>query len=310
MVRTRVMQALFAYDQNEGKTQLTARKELLSSFASTYSLYMVLLELINETTRYAEQQLEEENRRAKITHREYTPNRRFVENRFAKQMFENRALRHYIDEQRLSWDTGMDAVHALYKSIIGASFYKEYMQKEEVTYADDRRIWKKIFEYLVPECASLPPALDEMEVRLDQTNWATDMEVVATYVVKTIKSFQEDSSSDHPLLEMFANEEELAFGTQLLQYAIEKGDEYAVLIEKNLKNWEADRIAYMDKVILRLALAEILNFPEIALEVSLNEYLEMAKEYSTEKSHLFINGILDVILKGLKAEDAMVKNIR
>jgi len=304
------MQTLFAYYQAPGKTPLTARKELLSSFSNTYSLYMMLLEMVNELTRQAELQIEDNIQCSKITHKEYIPNRRFVDNRLAKQLFENRQLRNYITEQKLAWDTGMSAITSLLKRIQESGFYKAYMQKETNTYEDDRRLWRKIFEYIVPDNEEMDSALDEMELQLDQTHWTTDIEVIASYVAKTIKNFQETSTPNQPLLEMFDTEDELQFGTDLLQYAIEHYDEYAKLIEQHLRNWDVNRIAYMDKIILHVALAEILNFPDIALEVSLNEYLEMAKEYSSDKSHTFINGILDVILKGLREDDVLLKRIR
>ena len=149
-----------------------------------------------------------------------------------------------------------------------------------------------------------------MEVQTDRQNWNTDLETVSSYVVKTIRAFHEDSTPDQPLLEMFDTEEELNFGVQLLEHAIEKRQQYDELISRHLRNWDVKRLAYMDQIILYVALAEILNFPEIALEVSLNEYLELAKEYSSEKSHIFINGLLDVILKSLNEDDALVKQVR
>ncbi len=310
LVRTRVIQTMFAYCQDPEKTPSSAKKDLLKGFADTYSLYMQLLELINEITRYAEQQIEENIQRAKVTHRTYMPNRRFVDNRFAKQLFENRTLRHYVTEENLGWDYGMNAVVSLYKEITASSIYRQYMTDETDSYANDRRLWRKIFELFVPANEELPSALDEMEVQTDRQNWNTDLETVSSYVVKTIRAFHEDSTPDQPLLEMFDTEEELNFGVQLLEHAIEKRQQYDELISRHLRNWDVKRLAYMDQIILYVALAEILNFPEIALEVSLNEYLELAKEYSSEKSHIFINGLLDVILKSLNEDDALVKQVR
>lgn len=310
LVRTRVIQTLFAYCQDPEKTPSSAKKDLLKGFADTYDLYMQLLELINEITRYAEQQIEEDIQRAKVTHKTYTPNRRFVDNRFAKQLFENRTLRHYVTEDNLGWDYGMSAVVSLYKAITTSQIYHQYMTEETDNYANDRRLWRKIFELIVTENDELPAALDEMEVQTDRQNWNTDLDVVASYVVKTIRTFHEDSTPDQPLLEMFDSEEELQFGVQLLEHAIEKRTQYDELISHHLKNWDVKRLAYMDQIILYVAMAEILNFPDIALEVSLNEYLELAKEYSSEKSHIFINGLLDVILKSLNEDDALVKQVR
>ena len=307
MVRTRVVQTLFAYYNNEGKTPLTAQKELLRSFSDTYSLYMMLLEFVNTLTRYAQEQLEESVQRAKVTHHDFKPNRRFVDNKFAKQVFENLQLRHYTEEQQLMWDAGMNAVEDVYKMLTNSHFYREYMRAETASYDDDKRIWRKIMTDLVPASKEMETAMEELEVALDKNHWMTDLEVVSSYVVKTIKRFKEENGAQQPLLPMFENEDEVKFGTNLLKYALDNQQDYAELVKKHLQNWDTERLAYMDKIILQTALAEVLNFPEIALEVSLNEYLEIAKEYSSEKSHLFINGVLDEILKNMKNDNKLIK---
>ena len=304
------MQTLFAYYQDPGKTPLTAKKELLNSYSSIYSLYMLLLDFVNELTMYASTQLEEASSRARVTHQDWQANRRFVDNRLSANVFENRELRHYMQERHLNWDAGMNAVAAVYKELKNTQFYKDYMQAETNRYIDDRRLWKKIYTLLLPGNEALESALEEMEVVLDASHWTTEMDVVLSYVLKTLKQLPPEPDADAKLLPMFDSEQELQFGTDLLDYALTHHTEYGEQIAAHLRNWEAERVAYMDRIILETALAEILNFPDIALEVSLNEYLEIAKEYSGEKSHLFINGILDEILKNMKEDNKLIKNIR
>lgn len=307
MVRTRVIQTLYAYYKDPEKTFLTARKELNKSFADSYDLYFVLLDFANELTAYAQRQMEDQIARAKATHSSWTPNRRFVQNRLAQQLFENRALRARVQEQQLSWDSGMQAVSDVYRRLIESSYYRDYMEAERCTYEDDKRLWRQIYQHLMPENEALYDALDEMELVLDKSNWTTDVEVVLSYVVKTIKRFAEDSTPETPLLEMFDSEEEVQFASSLLEKAIKGHDRYEQLINENLKGWEADRIAYMDRIILETALAEILEFEDIALTVSMNEYIELAKEYSGDKSYMFINGILTEILRRMKNEGSLFK---
>lgn len=307
MVRTRVIQTLYAYYKDQEKTFLTARKELNKSFADSYDLYFVLLDFANELTAYAQRQMEDQIARAKATHSSWTPNRRFVRNRLAQQLFENRALRARVQEQQLSWDSGMQAVSDVYRRLIESSYYRDYMEAERCTYEDDKRLWRQIYQHLMPENEALYDALDEMELVLDKSNWTTDVEVVLSYVVKTIKRFAEDSTPETPLLEMFDSEEEVQFASSLLEKAIKGHDRYEQLINENLKGWEADRIAYMDRIILETALAEILEFEDIALTVSMNEYIELAKEYSGDKSYMFINGILTEILRRMKNEGSLFK---
>lgn len=300
MVRTRVVQTLFAYYQDSDKTVTTARRELTKSFADTYDLYFALLDFANVLTAYAQQQLEEQIGRAKATHSNWTPNRRFVQNRWAQQLFDNRALRRRVEEQHLSWDSGMPAVMDVYKRLTESDFYRQYMEAESCTYEDDKRVWRLIYQNLLANNEVLADALDEMEVTLDKANWTVDVDIVLSYVVKTVKRFNEDSTPDMPLLEMFDNEDELQFATTLLEKTIAGHEQFENLINAHLKGWDADRIAYMDRVILETALAEILEFEDIALTVSMNEYIELAKSYSGDKSYMFINGILTEILRELK----------
>ncbi len=309
MVRTRIVQTLFAYYQDGDKTSLTAQDELRKSFDSTYDLYMLLVDFVNELTAYAEGQIEQAENRAKVLHKDYQANRRFVENRFARQIFDNRSLRRHLDNYRLDWNAGLNATIAIYKQLSDSDFYKEYMAAETCTYEDDKKVWRKIFETLLPENEILNDALDEMEVVLDRTNWTTDLNVVLSYVIKTLKRFKENTSPDQELLKEFDSNEELDFAKDLLGYAIRGHEEYENLINSHLKNWDADRIAYMDRIILETALAEILNFPNIALEVSLNEYIELGKEYSGAKSYIFINGILNEILREMKQDNTLLKAV-
>ena len=307
MVRTRVVQTLFAYYKNPDKTLLTARKELNKSFADTYDLYFSLLDFANELTSYAQRQLEEQSARARATHSSWVPNRRFVQNKLAQQLFDNRALRARIQEQQLSWDSGMQAVADVYKRLTESEFYRQYMEAETCTYNDDKRIWRQIYQHLLTGNEVLNDALEEMELVLDKTNWTTDMEVVLSYVIKTIKRFGEDSTPETPLLEMFDNEDEVRFASSLLEKAIKEHDQFEQLINSHLKGWDAERIAYMDRIIIEAALAEITEFENIALTVSMNEYIELAKEYSGDKSYMFINGILTEILRDLKNEGSLFK---
>ncbi len=309
LVRTRVLQTLFAFYKTGGKNRLTAEKELNKSFADTYDLYMLLLDMVNILTAFAEEQIQQAEQKAKVTHTNYVPNRRFVQNRLAAQLYENRTLRNYIDANGLDWNTGMSGVVAVYKQLLNSPFYEEYMAAPDCTYEDDKRIWRKIFSTIIPTCKAFQEALEELEITLDHANWTTDLDMVLSYIPKTLKRFEEISDAETPLLEMFDSEEEHRFGCDLLRYALDGHEEYEQLINSHLKNWEADRIAYMDRILLEEALAEILHFPNIALEVSFNEYIELSKEYSGDKSYLFINGVLNEIVSEKKRNNTLLKAV-
>ena len=310
LVRTKVVQTLFAHYKGSDHTSLSARKTLLNKFSSTYSLYMMMLSFADELTTYAEEQIAENQRRATVLHQTYNANRNFVNNRIAQQLFNNRRLRNYMENEHLRWDVGMSAVEYTYKMLIDSPFYKEFMELEAPTYEDEKTLWRKIYGTLLLESEELTSALEEMEVALDHEGWTTDIDMVITYVIKTIKRFKASDGDELPLLDMFGSEEELTFAKDLLHWSIEQSEGNKTLIAKSLQNWEADRVAYMDQIILLVALAEIRNCNEIALEISMNEYIEIAKEYSSDKSYVFINGVLNRIVNDLRADNQLFKVIR
>ena len=310
LVRTKVVQTLFAHYSGDDHTALSARKTLLNKFSSTYSLYMMMLSFADELTTYANEQISENKKRAAVLHQTYNANRNFANNRVAQQIFNNRLLRNYMENENLRWDTGMAAVESTYKKLLEAPFYKEFMALEKPSYEDEKTLWRKIYGSLLLASADLSSALEEMEVALDHEGWTTDMDMVITYVIKTIKRFKEEDTDELPLLEMFDSEEEFAFAKDLLQWSIEQTEENKQLISKALQNWEADRVAYMDQIILLVALAEIRKCNEIALEISMNEYIEISKEYSSDKSYVFINGVLNKVVNDLRADNQLFKVVR
>lgn len=310
LVRTKVIQTLFAYYKDGAKTSLTARKELLDSFSDAYALYMLMLGFADELTRFADSQIEANKTRAAIMHQRYTPNRRFVNNSVSQQLFNNRRLRAYLEEQHLSWDVVLPAITSIYKELLETPYYKEFMELSSPTYEDEKQLWRKIYGNLLSNNEHLYSALEELEIRLDHQGWTVDIDLILTYVVKTIKRFKQENGDEQDLLEMFDSESELVFAKDLLRLSIEHADEYRELIANAAQNWEADRIAYMDYIIMITALTEITQFNDIALEVSMNEYIELAKEYSGEKSYTFINGILNKIVQNLRAENKLFKAVR
>lgn len=310
MVRTKVVQTLFAYYNSGEGGQLQAKKELLKSFDDTYSLYMIMLDLVNEMVSIAEEKEEYEAERAKVTHRTHEAATNFINNKFAQQVFNNRHLRAYLDERHLGWDAAHESLKLIWKDINESKAYKEYMTLEHPTYDDDKQLWRKLVTDVFADSAVLESALEELEIGTDHRNWTTDINQVLSYIVKTIKRFSEKNGQNQPLLEMFDSEEELDFAKKLLKQSIDGAEEYRALVERHLKNWDISRVAYIDLIIMQTALAEVTGFPDIPLQVSLNEYLEIAKEYSTEKSHQFINGVLDESIRELKAENKLLKAVQ
>jgi transcription antitermination protein NusB len=163
-------------------------------------------------------------------------------------------------------------------------------------------LWRKIFKRCILSNEELLTSLEEQSIY-----WNDDLEIVVSFILKTIKKFDSEDGRTKPLLPMFKDDEDRMFASKLFRSAILNGAEYKALIDEHTKNWEIDRIAFMDVVIMQLALAEIQNFPTIPVNVTLNEYIEISKTYSTDRSSNFINGVLDNIVTQLKNENKLVK---
>ncbi len=309
LVRTHVVRNLFAHYKDGEKTPLTAQKELIQSFSNSYFLYILLLDLVNELTHFAVNRIEQNRERAAATHTDYKPSLNFVNNRLARQLFENRDLRQQMEENKLSWEVAYDNIDLIFKELTNAPFYQEYLNITNPSYEDDKAVWRKIFTDIIAKTDELDNALEEIELAMPNQNvfLAADINVIISFVIKTIRHFRPESDKNEKLLEMFNSQDELDFAKKLLRCSIEQQEQCMQLINAKLQNWDPERVAYMDRIIMQVAIAELLNFPEIALQVTMNEYIEIAKEYSTESSPSFINGILDQIAIELRRQGKIIK---
>ena len=284
IIRLKVVQITYAYYQNGGKNIDTAEKELFFSLAKAYDLYNYLLTLMVEINRIAERAVETAQSRYNRIKVGEPPSTKFIEN------------------QKKSWVNEEDFVRSLYKQIIETDYYKEYMASAESSYAQDRELWRKIYKNVICNNEELDSLLEDMSLY-----WNDDKYIVDTFVLKTIKRFDEAKGADQELLPEFKDEEDREFAHRLFRNTLLNAEYYRKLISDNTKNWEFNRIALMDLLIMQIALAEILTFPNIPLNVSLNEYVDIAKIYSTPRSGAYVNGLLDAVSKKLIAEKKLEK---
>lgn len=304
IIRLKVVQIIYAYYQNGGKNIDTAEKELFFSLAKAYDLYHYLLMLMVEVNRIAERAVETAQNRYNRIHVGEKPSTKFVDNRFIRQLEVNKQLLEFRENQKKSWANEEDFVRSLYKKILETEYYREYMASEESSYAQDRELWRKIYKNLICNNEDLESLLEDMSLY-----WNDDKFIVDTFVLKTIKRFEEENGADQDLLPEFKDEDDRDFAHRLFRNTLLNADYYRKLVSENTKNWEFNRIALMDLVIMQIALAEIVTFPNIPLSVSLNEYVDIAKIYSTPRSGAYVNGLLDVIAKRLIAEKKITKTI-
>lgn len=302
LIRLKVVQLMYAYYQNGGKNIDTAEKELLFSLSKAYDLYNYMLLLMVSVSRYAIKQVEHQEQMNKVAHIDKPVSHRFINNRFSIQLESNKQLLEFVDTKKKSWENDSDYVKKLYEDIIASDFYKEYMELVEVTYSDDRELWRKIYKNIVMRDERVDDILEDLSLY-----WNDDREVVDTFVLKTIKRFEEENGANQELVPEYKDIEDRDFAIRLFRRCILNDEYYRSLISRCIKNWEFNRLAYMDVIIMQIAVAEMLSFPQIPISVTINEYVEIAKWYSTPKSSSYVNGIIDAVAKMLKQENKLMK---
>ena len=303
LIRLKIVQIVYAYYQNGGKNLDTAEKELFFSLSKAYDLYNYLLLLMVEITKQAERKINVAKNKLLPTAEELYPNTKFVDNRFIAQLEVNSQLLQFSETQKKTWSNEEEFVKNLCEKIMDSDIYKEYMAAETSSYEEDREVWRKIYKKIIFNNADLDQVLEDQSLY-----WNDDKEIVDTFVLKTIKRFDEKNGSKQELLPEFKDEDDKDFARRLFRRTILNADYYRHLISENTRNWDLDRVAFMDVIIMQIALAELLSFPNIPISVSLNEYVEIAKLYSTPKSGAFINGTLDGIVKILQKDNKLTKN--
>jgi N utilization substance protein B len=303
IIRIKIVQLTYAYYQNGNNNIDAAEKELLFSLSKAYDLYNYLLALMVAVSREARRRLEVLQTRAEREGSEM-PSGKFAYNRFAVQLEENKQLLDFTESQKKTWNDKPEFVGRLLQQIEDSQIYKDYMASDEDSYASDRELWRKLYRTLIQENEDLDQLLEE-----ESLYWNDDKEVVDTFVLKTIKRFEEQNGKNQELLPEYDSEEDREFARKLFRATILNANEYQRYMSEASQNWDFSRLAYMDVVIMQIAIAEMLTFPSIPVSVSINEYVEIAKFYSTMKSGGYINGMLDAIARHLIKTGRMMKHI-
>jgi N utilization substance protein B len=289
----------------------TGEKELFKSINKIYEIYIYQISLLIEIVDFAARRLEENKKKFFPTEEDLKPNTRFIENVVVKQLEENRSFRKYRDGYKINWAEEEEMIRKMYAEIREGSDYKEYMANEGHTYNDDKDILLKILKKQLLRSEYLHYFFEERNI-----HWSDDFFTANMLVIKTVKHLKPSFGPDYKLPTLFKinevdqSEEDKDFVKKLFRKTIIKSAEYDKIIEAKVKNWEMERIAIMDILLIKMALVELLEFPSIPIKVSLNEYIELAKMYSTPKSKVFVNGILDKLIADLKDQGAIKKTGR
>ena len=303
IIRIKIVQLTYAYYQNGNKNIDTAEKELFFSLSKAYDLYNQLLALIVAITKESRRRLEVLQAKAQ---REGLPepSQKFAYNRFALQLENNRQLAEFLETQNRSWAEYPEFIGKLFEQIEQSQTYKDYLESTDDDYASDRELWRRIYRTLVQENEDLDQLLEEQSLY-----WNDDKEVVDTFVIKTIKRFDEKNGDKQELLQEYDSEEEKDYARKLFRATILNGDEYQRMMTEASHNWDFSRLAYMDVIIMQIAIAEMLTFPSIPVSVTINEFVDLAKLYSTPRSSAYINGMLDAIARHLIKPGRLLKHM-
>ncbi|MBO7441147.1 MAG: transcription antitermination factor NusB [Bacteroidales bacterium] len=311
-VRVKVLQAIYAYEASGCQKQSVALKNLLKEFDENYELYIMLLAMFGNLTAMAQEIIDNKKRKFIPTQDDLKPNSKFVNNQFILLLDANPSLQQHLADINNPWanDVAQVFIRKIYDMLSNNDIYINYMQSSESNFKEDKQFVLSIVEHFILDNDTLMHYFGDIKL-----HWYHDFNDIVLLVYKTLSSFTKDHASDFTLPPMFkidhdGQSEDKQFLIDLFNKTIQLKEEHLRIISDNIRNWEMERIAAIDLILLEMAICEFCEFPSIPLRVTLNEYIELAKYYSTPKSKSFINGLLDNILGILKAEGKIHKQGR
>lgn len=303
LIRIKTVQLTYAYFQNGNNDIDKAEKELLFSLSKAYHLYNSLLLLIVAITRMARKRINVATAKAEREGTEL-PSQKFAFNKFAMQLEDNKMLKEFTEQQKDIWEDRTEFVKKLFLQIEQSEPYKEFMDSQNDDYEVHRELWRKLYKLFIQNNEELDAILEEISLY-----WNDDKEVVDTFVLKTIKRFDPKQNNKQELLPEYGDDEDKEYARKLFRATILNANQYQEYMSEVSRHWDFSRLAYMDVVIMQLAIAEMLTFPNIPINVTINEFVELAKLYSTPRSGGYINGMLDAIARNLIESGKLLKTM-
>ena len=303
LLRIKVLKSLYAHLKSDSTSLKASEKYLIESIDKAYDLYFQMLTLIVDVARYAEGRQEIAKQKMLATYEDLNPNRRFVDNGVVQLLATSDALGDEVASRKLTWSRHPDTIKAIYNNLVETEFYKNYMSASTNTFVDDRKFVEDFYEW-ISEDELLQETLDEMSML-----WNDDLCFVLFMVVRTVSNLKR-SHTDVKLLPQFKSDEDLEFSKTLLIKSLVQYEERQELVDKYTSNWDVERVAFMDNLIISVAVTELLNFDSIPVKVTLDEWIDIAKYYSSPSSSNFINGVLDRAAADLIASGEVTKSGR
>jgi N utilization substance protein B len=287
------MQTLYAFNGTEGDDLKRDEKFLLQSLESMYDLYLITLSLLIEVQKKAEDHLAKTQKKFLATQEEKNPNYKFINNKVLALIKDDNTLKNELENRKLDyWYLDFEYVDIIFKAILESSIYKDYMKTKTSDFNEDKTFLIDIFSEILAPNEKLYDYFEDKKL-----TWIDDLPIVNTSILKLLKKVKPNVSQSYFTPKLYKDLEDRDFAIELFKKTILNRSKFSEEIAKKTTNWDSDRIANLDAVLLQMALCEFQKFPSIPVKVTINEYLEIAKEYSTPKSSIFINGILDKIIK-------------
>ncbi|RAJ27928.1 NusB antitermination factor [Gelidibacter algens] len=302
-IRIKVMQTLYAFDGGESDDFKKDERFLLQSLDHMYDLHLLMLSLLIEVQKRAEDYQEKSQRKILATQEEKNPNKKFINNQVLQILREDRALQIEIENRKMDyWYLDFEYVDIIFKSILESTLYKDYMTNTVSDFKEDKHFIMDVFSEIIAPNEKLYDYIEDKKL-----TWLDDLPVVNTGILKLLRKLKKENKANYFTPKLFKDTEDKEFATTLFKKSVLNKSKFNQEVAAKTTNWDADRIASLDAILLQMAICEFQKFPSIPVKVTINEYIDIAKEYSTPKSSFFINGILDKIVKEYKENGELNK---
>lgn len=292
LLRIKVIKALYSYLKSQNDSLVNAEKELFFSINKTYDLYHYLFYFLPELRDFAQTRIDIGKQKLMPTESERNPNTKFVDNVVINNISENVILQKYYSQHAVQFSEAKPVIKDMFANILKQDYYNEYMNNGKQSFEDDRNF---VVDILINEFEDF----DELYNLLEEQSifWNDELEFVVGMIIRTVGNMKESQAAEFKLLPLFKNEEDREFAKRLFRHAVLHFDEYSEIIDVFTPNWDVERIAFMDTLIMATGLAEAVEFTNIPVKVTIDEYIELAKFYSTSNSSTFVNGVLDKVIQ-------------
>ena len=303
-LRVKTFQAIYAYFQSDDKNERKCENELFLSLERMHDLYLILLTVGQELIHQSKLRMEEAKKKRLPTDEDLDPNTKFIDNAVFALLVENNSLNEQVKSKKLTWQADQELMLKFFNFTREHKVFKEYMSTRETSFEEDKKFVVDFYKKIIPEFDLLISEIEDKSIF-----WGYDeMDFILSMVLKTIKKFDEKSDASAALLKLYHDDEEdVKFVKDLFRKTIANDADNTELIGEKTKNWDVERIAMVDVMLMKLALTELLYFKSIPVKVTLNEYIELSKWYSTPKSKVFVNGVLDKLVAELKTNGKLKK---